>query len=242
MKLLTSTQSMNLNDIECPWPADGADLSLVELNEVEKTWLAHHVVAKLQATRELAERFNMKPDTLRSYAQYTVESIPCRLVVMDVANWCCNFRNCNDLWPISIFKIFKKAGWFSPWGDFAHHWDSRRAFPQKKSKFCIPIWNSENGPQFFCANTIYVVEIYIRFPFFSFSSTWIRRTWIPCANTLLTHGVIRSFPSNFSARARICLFSVFVICDAINFCPLFVISPALTDFANTDKCRYCWLL
>ena len=57
MKLLTSAQSMNLNDIECPWPADGADLSLVELNEVEKTWLAHQVVAKLQTTRELAERF-----------------------------------------------------------------------------------------------------------------------------------------------------------------------------------------
>ena len=73
MKLLTSTQSMSLNDIECPWPADGADLSLADLNEIEKTWLVHQVVAKLQITKKLAELYHLKPDTLRSFAHLSAE-------------------------------------------------------------------------------------------------------------------------------------------------------------------------
>ena len=73
MKVLTSTQSMSLNDIECPWPADGADLSLADLNEIEKTWLVHQVVAKLQITKKLAELYHLKPDTLRSFAHLSAE-------------------------------------------------------------------------------------------------------------------------------------------------------------------------
>ena len=68
MKLLTSTQSMSLNDVECPWPAAGADLSLAE-----KTWLVHQVVAKLQITKKLAELYHLKPDTLRSFAHLSAE-------------------------------------------------------------------------------------------------------------------------------------------------------------------------
>ena len=64
----TSTQKMNLNDIQCPWPADGVDLSITELSEMEKTWLAHQIVSKVQTPRALANRYNLKPDTLRRYA------------------------------------------------------------------------------------------------------------------------------------------------------------------------------
>ena len=75
----------------------------------------------------------------------------------------------------------------------------------------------------------------------NFSKKFIRKISIDLKflSPIDDHGVIRSFPPNFSPRARICLFSVFVICDAINFCPSLVISTALTDFANTDNYRYC---
>ena len=59
---------MNLNDIQCPWPADGVDLSITELSEMEKTWLAHQIVSKVQTPRALANRYKLKPDTLRRYA------------------------------------------------------------------------------------------------------------------------------------------------------------------------------
>ena len=59
---------MNLDDIQCPWPADNVDLSITELSEIEKTWLAHQIVSKVQTPRALANRYKLKPDTLRRYA------------------------------------------------------------------------------------------------------------------------------------------------------------------------------
>ena len=46
------------------------DLCLVELSSSEKLWLAHQIVWKLQTTRELANLYKLKMDSMRQYARY----------------------------------------------------------------------------------------------------------------------------------------------------------------------------
>ena len=67
---------MSLNVIQCPWPASGADLSLRELNETEKAWLANEIVTKAQTPKQLSVLYNLKADTLRRYAQHLRERRP----------------------------------------------------------------------------------------------------------------------------------------------------------------------
>ena len=64
---------MNLDDLPCPWPDGNADLCLVELNNVQKTWLAHQMVEKIQTARSLSNSYNLKASTLRTYARHLRE-------------------------------------------------------------------------------------------------------------------------------------------------------------------------
>ena len=67
---------MEPGELECPWPAGGIDLCLVELSSSEKLWLANQIVLKLQTTRELANLYNLKMDSLRQYARHLREHKP----------------------------------------------------------------------------------------------------------------------------------------------------------------------
>ena len=67
---ITSFKIIEPSELECPWPAGGIDLCLVELSSSEKLWLANQIVMKLQTTRQLANLYNLKMDSLRQYARH----------------------------------------------------------------------------------------------------------------------------------------------------------------------------
>ena len=67
---ITSFKIMEPGELECPWSAGGIDLCLVELSSSEKLWLANQIVLKLQTTRELANLYNLKMDSLRQYGRH----------------------------------------------------------------------------------------------------------------------------------------------------------------------------
>ena len=56
---------MESSELECPWPAGGIDLCLIEPSSSEML-----IVLKLQTTQELANLYNLKIDSLKQYARH----------------------------------------------------------------------------------------------------------------------------------------------------------------------------
>ena len=58
---------MESSELECPWPAGGIDLCLIEPSSSEML-----IVLKLQTTQELANLYNLKIDSLNQYARHVI--------------------------------------------------------------------------------------------------------------------------------------------------------------------------